>query len=142
MGKVAEAPCARMFDAKLKTLVATLLLAFAPWTSARDDGELEKLSGVYAECAGFYTIAYHAARGAGQSALAVEFSKAMDLAMKASLMLALRTRADADIASSVTKSRIELNIARMKQESNNDNANIAILIGKYSERCKLAMDAL
>ena len=55
-----------------------------------------------------------------------------------SLLLASESR-EKDMAINVTNSRIEMYIKQMKQDTNNDNANISILINKHNYTCQDAM---
>lgn len=52
-----------------------------------------------------------------------------------SLLLANEGRSK-DVAVEVTNSRIEMYIKKMKQEANNSNENISILINKYHFGCQ------
>jgi hypothetical protein len=60
-------------------------------------------------------------------------------AMSYSLLLANEGR-NKDLAVEVTNSRIEMYIKKMKQEANNRNENISILINKYHFGCQEAME--
>ena len=100
--------------------------------------ELEDLAGLYAECTAYYTLVYHAVNNSGDSDTAAVYSEVMDNAMFYSLLLASESR-EKDMAINVTNSRIEMYIKQMKQDTNNDNDNISILINKHNYTCQDAM---
>ena len=56
-----------------------------------------------------------------------------------SLLLAAQGRSK-ELAAQVTNSRIEMYMKKMKQEANNDYANISILINKYHFGCQELME--
>jgi hypothetical protein len=99
---------------------------------------LEDLAGLYAECTAYYTFVYHAVNNSGYSDTAATYSKVMDDSMFYSLLLASETR-EKDMAVNVTNARIEMYLKQMKRETNNDNANISILINKHNFTCQDAM---
>jgi len=103
------------------------------------DKNLENISGQYAECAAYYTIVYHAMNSSDEKSAANAYSKLQKKAMFYSLLLAAQGRSK-ELAAQVTNSRIEMYMKKMKQEANNDYANISILINKYHFGCQELME--
>ena len=99
------------------------------------DKNLENISGQYAECAAYYTIVYHAMNSSDEKSAANAYSKLQKKAMFYSLLLAAQGRSK-ELAAQVTNSRIEMYMKKMKQEANNRNENISILINKYHFGCQ------
>lgn len=96
--------------------------------------EREELSGAYAECAAYYRFVYFALETSGETETAAAYRDLEDNSMLVSLVLANGGR-DQDMAIEVTNSRIELYMQQMKEETNNRNENISILINKHNASC-------
>ena len=127
-----------------KTLI-TLVLAFiiCPYVSSAQEGKeidkhLENISGQYAECAAYYELVYHAMNSSNEKETADAYKQQENNAMFYSLLLANEGRSK-DLAVNVTNSRIDMYMKKMKQEANNRNENISILINKYHFGCDEAM---
>ena len=103
------------------------------------DKNLENISGQYAECAAYYRLVYHAMNSSNEPETAKAYRELEDTAMFYSLLLANEGR-NKDLAVEVTNSRIEMYIKKMKEETNNRNENISILINKYHFGCQVAME--
>ena len=95
-------------------------------TKKNIDPNLENLSGLYAECAAYYTIVYHAVANAGDKETASSYGQLQEQSINASLLLASQGR-DLQTAKDVTMSRIEMYTQQMKKETNGRNENISIL---------------
>ncbi len=126
-----------------KVCVTLLALITFPMVSlAQDDNSIDKdldnISVQYAECAAYYEFVYHAMNAANEKETAGAYKKLEDNAMFYSLLLANEGR-DTDLAVRVTNSRIEMYLKKMKQEADNRNENISILINKYHFGCEEAM---
>ena len=102
------------------------------------DPTLENISGLYAECAAYYTIVYNAMILSNASEAAANYGQSQKAAIKYSLMLASEGRS-AEMAAEVTKSGMKMYNKKMKQETGNDIANISILINKYHFQCNEAL---
>lgn len=98
------------------------------------DKTLENISGRYAECAAYYRLVYFALNSSNEKETANTYRQLEDTAMFYSLLLANEGRSK-DMAVKVTNSRIELAMKKMKQEINNRNENISILMNKYQSAC-------
>jgi len=105
------------------------------------DQEWEDLSGAYAECAAYYRLVFFALESSGETEAAASYREVEDNAMLYALVLASGGR-DRDMAVQVTNSRIELSMQQMKDEINNRNENISILINKYNGNCTQIMQQL
>ena len=103
------------------------------------DKNLENISGQYAECAAYYELVYHAMNSSNEKKTATAYRKLEESAMFYSLLLANEGRSK-DVAIEVTNSRIEMYMKKMKQEANNRNENISILINKYNLGCQDLME--
>lgn len=103
------------------------------------DKTLENISGQYAECAAYYELVYHAMNSSNEKKTATAYRKSEESAMFYSLLLANEGRSK-DVAVEVTNSRIEMYMKKMKQEANNRNENISILINKYHFGCQNLME--
>ena len=103
------------------------------------DKNLENLSGQYAECAAYYTIVYQAMISSNENESAKAYGQLQETATFYSLLLASQGRSK-ELAAQVTNSRIEMYIKKMKQEADNRNENISVLINKYHFVCQEAMD--
>lgn len=99
---------------------------------------LENISGMYAECAAYYRLVYFALNMSNKKETANAYRQLEDSAMLLSLLLAKEGRSE-DMAAKVTGSRIEINMKQMKQEIDNRNENISILINKYQSNCTEAV---
>jgi hypothetical protein len=117
-------------------MVVNPLLSFSQ--SKGIDKNLENISGRYAECAAYYRLAYYALMSSNQPETAKAYRESEDMAMLYALMLAREGRGK-DLAVEVTNSRIEMYMKKMKQDINNRNENISILINKYHFGCQEAM---
>ena len=118
-----------------KILTLALLLGVIHVHSEETDDIAEH----YAECTAYYTLVYHALNNSGDTDAATAYAKVMDDSMFYSLLLASENR-EQDMAVNVTNSRIEMNIKQMKEEINNDNKNISILMNKHNFSCRDAMN--
>ena len=96
--------------------------------------DYENLSGQYSECAAYYRLVYHAINSSGDAKTANSYRELEDTVMLYALVSAQPGR-DKNKAIEVTNSRIEMYIKKMKQETNNRNENISILINKYHFGC-------
>lgn len=103
------------------------------------DGNLENISGQYAECVAYYRLVYRAMNSSNEKEKANAYRQLEDTAMFYSLLLANEGRTK-DVAVEVTNARIEMYLKKMKQEANNRNENISILINKYHFGCQEAME--
>ncbi len=103
------------------------------------DIDFENISGQYAECAAYFRLVYHAMQSSNEEETANAYRQQEDAAMFYSLLLANEGRSK-DVAIEVTNSRIEMYMKKMKQEVNNRNENISILINKYHFGCEEAME--
>jgi hypothetical protein len=123
-------------------LILAMIFVFCGNVSSKEtkkiDPTLENISGQYAECAAYYRFAYHAMNSSNEKEKANVFSQLEDTAIFYSLLLANEGRSK-DIAFEVTNSRIEMYMKKMKQEANNRNENISILINKYHFQCNEAL---
>ncbi|MEO8839423.1 MAG: hypothetical protein ABI351_12005 [Herbaspirillum sp.] len=115
------------------TLVIYPIASFSQ-QDRRIDQNLENISGKYAECAAYYELIYHAMNSSNREETANAYRKLEDKAMFYSLLLANEGRSK-DVAINVTNSRIDMYMKGMKQEANNRNENISILINKYHSDC-------
>lgn len=126
-----------------RAILAILLITTYTSSSAQETGftpaseinqEWEELSGAYAECAAYYRFVYFALESSGETETAAAYRDLEDNSMLVSLVLANGGR-DRDMAIEVTNSRIELYMQQMKEETNNRNENISILINKHNASC-------
>ena len=104
------------------------------------DPELENQSAMYAECAAYYRLVYFALVESQQEETASAYREMEDNAMFVSLAVASKGRSQ-DMAVEVTNSRIEMSMKIMKQEIDNRNENISILINKYQFSCQEALSS-
>lgn len=123
-------------------LILVMIFVFSGNVSSEEtkkiDPTLEKISGQYAECAAYYRFVYHAMNSSNEKETANAYRQLEETAMFNSLLLANEGRSK-DVAVEVTNSRIEMYMKKMKQEANNRNENISILINKYNFGCQEAM---
>ena len=128
-----------------KQLAYVLLALFLPCAVAQEardfDMNAENLSAEYAECAAYYRLVYFAMKSSNEEETAKSYRQLEDTAMFYALLLANRGR-DRDTAVEVTNSRIETNLKKMKQEINNRNEDIAILMNKYHFSCQEKIENL
>ena len=103
------------------------------------DKDLENISGQYAECASYYRLVFHAMNSSNEKETANAYRQLEETAMFYSLLLSNEGRSK-DVAVEVTNSRIEMYMKKMKQEANNRNENISVLINKYHFGCQEAME--
>ena len=116
-------------------LIAAILAMPAHAQQAKAiDRNLDNISGQYAECAAYFRLVYHALVASNDAATASKYRKAEDDSMLYSLLAASEGR-DKDLAVRVTNSRIEMYLKSMKNEVNNRNENISILINKHGTEC-------
>lgn len=127
----------RIMRAILFALITYPLLSFAQENKGIDKN-LENISGQYAECTAYYEIVYHAMNTSDEKETADAYKQLGNNAMFYSLLLANEGRSK-DMAVKVTNSRIEMYKKKMKQEADNRNENISILIDKYHFGCEEAM---
>lgn len=118
-------------------MIASPLLPYAQ-EQKRSDKHLENISGQYAECTAYYELVYHATNSSNEKETADAYKELSNNAMFYSLLLANEGR-EKDMAVNVTNSRIEMYKKKMKQETNNRNENISILINKYHFDCEKLM---
>jgi hypothetical protein len=135
--------------AMIQTLCSTLFLLILSVSSAfaqeikNFDMNSENLSNDYAECAAYYRLVYFAMNASNKKETANAYRQLENTAMFYSLLLAKKgKRRDRDMAVEVTNSRIEMNLKKMKQEVDNRNENISILINKYHFPCQERMESL
>jgi hypothetical protein len=123
----------KIFIVVLFMLCVTSLSSFGQQATGINKG-MEDISGQCAECAAYFKLVYHAMVSSNETDTAKSYSELEDMVMFYSLLLANQGR-DKDTAIEVTNSRIEMNMKMMKQETNNRNENISILINKYHFGC-------
>jgi hypothetical protein len=99
------------------------------------DSDMENLAGDYAECAAYYRLVFFAMESSNEAETAQAYRELEDNALLLSLALASRGR-EQDVAVNVTNSRVEMNMQLMKEEIDNRNENISILINKHHFDCK------
>jgi len=124
----------------MRTLIASLFFAFISTGAVGQeipliDPEYENLSGDYAQCAAYFRLVYFAMESSDENDAAMAYRELEDTAMFYSLLLASKGR-EQDVAVNVTNSRIEMNMKLMKEEADNRNENISVLINKYHFNCK------
>lgn len=128
---------------KILIIAITLFLVKPTLSSSQEskgiDKNLENISGQYAECTAYYELVSHALKSSNDPKMAEAYSTLGNRAMFYSLLLANEGR-NKDLAVEVTNSRIEMYKKKMKQEVNNRNENISILINKYHFGCQEAME--
>jgi hypothetical protein len=128
-----------------RVLFALVLFVCSHFAYAQQASEInqewEGLSGAYAECAAYYRLVFFALGNSGEADTAALYREKEDNAMLFALVLANGGRGR-DMAVQVTNSRIELSMQQMKDETNNRNENIAILINKYNSNCTEIMQEL
>ncbi len=107
--------------------------------SKKINKDLENISGQYAECTAYYELVSHALKSSNDPKTAEAYSELGNTAMFYSLLLANEGRSK-DLAVKVTNYRIDMYKKKMKQEANNRNENISILINKYHSGCQKAME--
>ena len=105
------------------------------------DKNLENISGQYAECAAYYRLVSYAMETSNELKSADTYRQLEGQAGLYSILLASEGRNE-EMAFKVTQSRIEMYIKQMRQETNNRNENISVLINKYHLECQEAMDNL
>ena len=122
-----------------KSIIIALITFVAAGVFAQDlptiDPESENLAGDYAQCAAYYRLVYFAMESSDENEAAMAYRELEDNAMFYSLLLASKSR-EQDVAVNVTNSRIEMNMNLMKEEADNRNENISVLINKYHFNCK------
>ena len=116
------------------------LLSYAQDTK-QIDKNLENISGQYAECAAYYRLVSYAMETSNELKSADTYRQLEGQAGLYSILLASEGRNE-EMAFKVTQSRIEMYIKQMRQETNNRNENISVLINKYHFECQEAMDNL
>lgn len=121
----------------LFALITCPLVSFAQEEKGIDKN-LENISGQYAECAAYYELVYHAMNASKGKETADAYKQLEDNAMFYSLLLANERRSK-DLAVKVTYSRIDMHMKIMKQEIDNRNENISILINKHHFGCEEAI---
>ena len=104
------------------------------------DPALENISGMYAECASYFSITYNALISSGKADTAAQnHKKAVEATTSTSLLLAKQGRT-LEMAHKVTKSRIQMYQQKMKKDIEDSYANISILFNKYTFLCKEALE--
>ena len=126
-----------MFWNVLVILITSTLIAHAQEQKGIDE-HLENLSGQYAECTAYYELVYYAMDSANEMQTANAYKGLANNAMFYSLLLANEGR-EKDMAVNVTNSRIDMYKKKMKQEINNRNENISLLINNYHYSCEKLM---
>lgn len=119
------------------TLLALAALLAVPANAEQSkaiDGNLETISSRYAECAAYFRLVHHALLAANDAATASKYRQTEDTSMLYSLLAASEGR-ERGVAVRVTNSRIEMYLKSMKNEVNNRNENISILINKHGTEC-------
>lgn len=117
------------------TLVLITPLFFNAQDHEEIDEHLDSISGEFAQCAAYYELVYQALISSNENETANVFKERSDDAIFYSLLLANLGRSKY-IAINVTNSRIKMSLEIMKQEINNRNENISILITKYHFNCE------
>ena len=107
--------------------------------SKKINKDLENISGQYAECTAYYELVSYALKSSNDPKTADAYSGLGNKAMFYSLLLANEGRSK-DVAIQVTNSRIDMYKKKMKQEADNKNENISILINKYHFGCQELME--
>ena len=104
------------------------------------DPTLENISGMYAECAAYFSIAYNALISSGKADdTAAQYATMQESAVSTALFLAAQGRT-LEMAHKVTKSRIQMYQQKMKKDIEDSYANISILFNKYTFLCKEALE--
>lgn len=122
----------------ISLLLSCMLIAHAE-EPQKINKDLENISGQYAECTAYYELVSHALNSSNDPKTAESYSELGNTAMFYSLLLANEGRSK-DVAVQVTNSRIDMYKKKMKQEADNRNENISILINKYHFGCQQAME--
>lgn len=99
----------------------------------------DNVSEEYVTCAAYYSIASEAIRRSGDIKTAVKYEEARDTALQYALITAKKGRTK-EMAEKVTLARLDLNMKSMTKEIDNDIGNISILMNKYANRCKEALE--
>jgi len=119
--------------------VLLALIACSSFSYAQEqkkiDKNLENIAGRYAECTAYYEIVSHAMNLSNDEKTANIYKELANTAMFYSLLIANEGRTK-EMAVNVTNSRIEMYKKKMKQETNNRNENISILINNYHFDCE------
>jgi len=128
---------------KKTIFILLLILIFSPLSSfgqenRQIDKNLENIAVQYAECAAYYGLVFKAMKASNENQTANAYSQLENDAMFYSLLLANEGRSK-DLAIEVTYARIDIYIQKMKQETDNRNENISILINKYHFECQKLM---
>ena len=123
--------------------ILLLILILSPLSSfgqekRQIDKNLENISWQYAECAAYYGLVFNAMKASNENETANAYNQLENDAMFYSLLLANEGRSK-DLAIEVTNARIDIYIQKMKQETDNRNENISILINKYHFECQELM---
>jgi len=123
--------------------ILLLILILSPLSSfgqenRQIDKNLENIAVQYAECAAYYGLVFNAMKASNENETANAYSQLENDAMFYSLLLANEGRSK-DLAMEVTNARIDIYIQKMKQETDNRNENISILINKYHFECQELM---
>jgi len=128
---------------KKTIFILLLILILSPLSSfgqenRQIDKNLENSAVQYAECAAYYGLVFNAMKASNENQTANAYSQLENDAMFYSLLLANEGRSK-DLAIEVTNARIDIYIQKMKQETDNRNENISILINKYHFECQELM---
>ena len=123
--------------------ILLLILILSPLSSfgqenRQIDKNLENIAVQYAECAAYYGLVFNAMKASNENETANAYSQLENDAIFYSLLLANEGRSK-DLAIEVTNARIDIYIQKMKQETDNRNENISILINKYHFECQELM---
>ena len=128
---------------KKTIFILLLILILSPLSSfgqekRQIDKNLENIAIQYAECAAYYELVFNAMKASNENETANAYNQLENDAMFYSLLLANEGRSK-DLAIEVTNARIDIYIQKMKQETDNRNENISILINKYHFECQELM---
>ena len=123
--------------------ILLLLLILSPLSSfgqenRQIDKNLENIAVQYAECAAYYGLVFNSMKASNENQTANVYIQLENDEMFYSLLLA-NEGSSKDLAIEVTKARIDIYIQKMKQETDNRNENISILINKYHFECQKLM---
>lgn len=128
---------------KKTIFILLLILILSPLSSfgqenRQIDKNLDNIAIQYAECAAYYELIFNAMNASNEKKTANAYNQLENDAMFYSLLLANEGRSK-DLAIEVTNARIDIYIQKMKQETDNRNENISILINKYHFECQELM---
>ena len=128
---------------KKTIFIVLLILILSPLSSfgqesRQIDKNLDNIAIQYAECAAYYELIFDAMKVSNENKTANAYRQLENDAMFYSMLLANEGRSK-DLAIEVTNARIDIYKKTMKQEADNRNENISILINKYHYDCQELM---